>query len=230
MLIRADLRAFLQRRYAAAHLTASEIESIIRRLERLPAADLYDSNRTIQRQVADGFLFKREDPQQKDLLIQLIDTDDLTQPLLQHTSTTAVVADSAGTYRLDSNLYRLVNQLPIEGNERRIPDAILYINGLPLVVFEFKSAVREEATLHDAYLQLTTRYARDIPELMKYNALCILSDGVNSKMGSLFAPYEFYYAWRKVSGSSWSTVDVGRDERFGNGRSRSVARGVGVIC
>ncbi|MEW8340377.1 MAG: HsdR family type I site-specific deoxyribonuclease, partial [Candidatus Thiodiazotropha taylori] len=66
--------------------------------------------------------------------------------------------------------------------------------------FEFKSAIREEATLLQAYEQLTARYARDIPELMKYNAMCVLSDGVNSKLGSLFAPYEFFYAWRKVTG------------------------------
>ena len=91
--------------------------------------------------------------------------------------------------------------MSIEGSEKRIPDAILYINGLPLVVFEFKSAVRENATIHDAWLQLTTRYARDIPELMKYNALCVISDGVNSRMGSLFAPYDFYYTWRKVTGN-----------------------------
>ena len=102
----------------------------------------------------------------------------------------------------DHNIYKLVNQLEIEGRETsRIPDAILYINGLPLVVFEFKSAIREdEATIYDAYRQLTVRYRRDIPQLMVFNALCIISDGVNNKMGSLFAPYEFFYAWRKITG------------------------------
>ena len=77
--------------------------------------------------------------------------------------------------------------MEIQGNELRIPDGILYINGIPLVVFEFKSAIREDATIYDAYQQLTVRYKRDIPELMKYNALCVISDGVNTKMGSLFA-------------------------------------------
>ena len=91
--------------------------------------------------------------------------------------------------------------MEIQGNELRIPDGILYINGIPLVVFEFKSAIREDATIYDAYQQLTVRYKRDIPELMKYNALCVISDGVNTKMGSLFAPYEFFYAWRKVTGN-----------------------------
>ena len=67
-----------------------------------------------------------------------------------------------------------------------------------MVVFEFKSAIREEATIHDAFKQLTIRYRRDIPELFKYNAFCVISDGVNNKAGSFFAPYEFFYAWRRV--------------------------------
>ena len=71
---------------------------------------------------------------------------------------------------------------------------------MPLVVVEFKTAINENVTIHDAYVQLTTRYKRDIPELFKYNAFCVISDGVNSKAGSFFAPYEFYYAWRKIEG------------------------------
>jgi type I restriction enzyme, R subunit len=90
--------------------------------------------------------------------------------------------------------------LEIIGSEKRIPDGLVYINGLPLVVFEFKSAIREEATIYDAYKQLTVRYHRDIPELFKYNAFCVISDGVNNKAGSFFASYEFFYAWRRVAG------------------------------
>jgi len=71
---------------------------------------------------------------------------------------------------------------------------------LPLVVFEFKTAIREEATIFDAFKQLTIRYRRDIPELFKYNVFCVISDGVNNKAGSFFAPYDFFYAWRRVAG------------------------------
>ncbi|WP_417535363.1 type I restriction endonuclease subunit R [Methylophaga sp.] len=177
VLIREDLEAFLRARYVKEGLTDGELETIVRRLINYSSADLYDSNRSIHKLVADGFVLKRDDHTQKDLFIQLVD------------------------YQGDNNRYRMVNQLEIEGTEKRIPDGILYINGLPLVVFEFKSAIRENATLHDAFVQLTTRYARDIPELMKYNALCVISDGVNSKLGSLFAPYEFFYSWRKVTGN-----------------------------
>ena len=113
----------------------------------------------------------------------------------------------------DTNIYRIVNQLEIEGSlaqnqgEKRIPDGILYINGLPLVVFEFKSAIREEATIHEAFEQLTIRYRRAIPQLFVYNALCVISDGVNNKMGNLFAPYQFFYSWGKVTGNELMAKD-----------------------
>lgn len=94
--------------------------------------------------------------------------------------------------REDRNIYKFVNQFEIIGFEKRIPDGIIYINGLPLVVFEFKTAIRENCTIHDTYVQLTTPYRRDIPELFKYNTFCVISDGVNNKAGSFFAPYEFF--------------------------------------
>ena len=201
VLIQADLRAYLAQRYAGDQINDGEIDAVIHRLKALPAADLYGSNKQIHKLVSDGFLLKREDLKKKDLYIQLIDYAGLPeQRLPQPDELEQIVAEGSEAYGSDANIYRVVNQLEIYGSEKRIPDAILYINGLPLVVFEFKSAIREEATIHDAYVQLTTRYARDIPELMKYNALCVISDGVNSRMGSLFAPYEFYYTWRKVTG------------------------------
>jgi len=172
----------LQSRYKADDITQSEITQIIRKLQSYPSSDLYDSNKTIMKLVSDGFIFKREDANAKDIHIEFINYEDV-----------------------QTNNFKIVNQLEIVGHEKRIPDGVLYINGFPLVVFEFKSAIREEATLHDAFVQLTTRYKRDIPELLKYNAFCIISDGVNNKAGSLFAPYEFFYAWRKITGNE---VDV----------------------
>lgn len=184
VLIKDDLRTFLKIQYAAEGLTSSEVELIIRKLELLPGSDLYGSNKQFISWVSDGFIFRREDSSKKDLLIHFID------------------------YSKDkNNIYKIVNQLEIEGYEKRIPDGILYINGIPLVVFEFKSAVREKATIHDAFVQLTVRYRRDVPELLKYNAFCVISDGVNNKIGSLFSSYEHFYAWRKIDG----TESVGKD-------------------
>ena len=69
-------------------------------------------------------------------------------------------------------------------NQIRIPDGVVFVNGIPIVVLEFKSAVKENTTIMDAYKQLTVRYRRDIPELFKYNAFIVISDGANSKYGS----------------------------------------------
>lgn len=202
VLIFDDLRSFLASRYAIDGITEHEINTIINRLDALSASDLYASNKTIHKWVADGFLLKREDHTKKDLYIQLVDYAGLPEqrePRPGEVDT--LIADEGEGYHAGGNIYRVVNQLEVEGLEKRIPDAILYINGLPLVVFEFKSATRENATIYDAWKQLTVRYARDIPELMKYNALCVISDGVNSRLGSLFAPYEYFYTWRKVTGN-----------------------------
>ena len=213
VLIKDDLRKFLAAKYQADNITAGEIDSIIKQIESLPASDLYESNKTFCKWLSDGFLLKREDHRQKDLYIQLVDYTNVVQSLLPDLTTEQAqelfkVAEQPTSYN-DTNIYKIVNQLEIEGGsssngqgEKRIPDGILYVNGLPLVVFEFKSAIRgEEASIYDAYLQLNTRYRRDIPALFVYNAFCVISDGVNNKMGSLFAPYEFFYAWRKVTGN-----------------------------
>ncbi len=214
VLIKKDLRSFLSKHYAKDGITQGEIDTIIRNLEAFSASDIYESNKSIMKLVSDGFLLKREDHTQKDLYIQLIDYSDLIEfrePKEGEVPT--IVAEKTPVYRSGGNIFKIVNQLEISGYERRIPDGILYINGLPLVVFEFKSAIREEATIHDAYIQLTTRYRRDIPELFKYNAFCVISDGVNNKAGSFFAPYEFFYAWRKTDGSDLIDKD-GIDSLF----------------
>ncbi|HJJ58612.1 MAG TPA: type I restriction endonuclease subunit R, partial [Methanocorpusculum sp.] len=172
VLLREDLDSYLTKAYPA--LTDTEKETIIRQFENVSSGDLYAANKKIHQWIAEGFPFKREDPAKKDLFIRLIDTEEN-----------------------DTNIYRIVNQLEITGTVRRIPDIILYINGLPLVIFELKTPVKEYVTLEDAYKQLTIRYRRDISELLKYHALLIISDGVNSKYGTLFTPYEHYYTWRR---------------------------------
>lgn len=199
VLIEEDLKTYLLTRYGNAKLTETEAQSIILQLKTLSSADLYESNKKIMQWLADGFILKREDRSQKDIHISLIDYVGLDRQR-QSDNLDIIAAEPEEQYPPDTNIYKFVNQLEIVGTERRIPDGILYINGLPVVVFEFKTAIQENTTIHNAYVQLTTRYKRDIPELFKYNAFCIISDGVNNKAGSFFAPYEFYYAWRRIAG------------------------------
>jgi len=199
VLIEEDLQNFLLTQYAGQGITVNEIKSIILQLKSLSSSDLYESNKTFLKMLSDGFILKREDRNQKDIYIQLINYAGLNkhhQP--NEDEVISIAAEPEELYPPDTNIYKFVNQLEVVGSEKRIPDGIVYINGLPLVVFEFKSAIRENATIYDAYKQLTVRYQRDIPELFKYNAFCVISDGVNNKAGSFFAPYELFYAWRRL--------------------------------
>lgn len=177
VLITDDLKEYLRNRYASDGLTESEIDSIILSL-RTVGGTLYEANKTVMSMITDGFVFNREDRNKKDIFIELINYQEPQK-----------------------NIFKIVNQLEIEGynHQIRIPDGIIYVNGLPLVVLEFKTAIQENTTIMDAYTQLTVRYQRDIPEIFKYNAFVVISDGANSKYGSLFTPYEFFYAWRKIN-------------------------------
>lgn len=198
VLLADDLSAYLNKRYASVGITNIEIESIILQLSSLSDTDIYESNKSFMKMLSDGFILKREDRSQKDMYIQLIDYTGLAKQQHKKDKLTNIAAEPASEYGEDLNIYRLVNQLEIVGSHKRIPDGIIYINGLPLVVFEFKSAIREDATIYKAYDQLTNRYKRDIPQLFIYNAFCIISDGVNNKAGSFFASYDFFYGWRRV--------------------------------
>lgn len=203
VLLEADLKQYLHNRYDSQGITDTEVDSIVLRLKTLPASDLYGSNKTFMQMVMDGFLLKRENPLEKDLYIELIDFQMLDKARKLDDDKlikVGIAAEQAAPYGIeDYNIYKFVNQFEIQGdNEKRIPDGIIFINGLPLVVFEFKSAVREDATVYNAYEQLAVRYRRDIPQLFIYNAFCVISDGVNNKAGSLFASYEFFYSWRRV--------------------------------
>lgn len=171
-----DLKHYLYNRYVKDGITLSEVDGIILFLRNI-SGTIYEANKEVYRIICNGFTLTREDRTQKDIHIRLVDFENP-----------------------GNNIFKIVNQFEIDGinNQRRIPDGIVFVNGIPVVVLEFKSAVKENTTIMDAYTQLTVRYRRDIPELFKYNAFIVISDGANNKYGSLFSPYDFFYAWRKV--------------------------------
>ena len=180
-----DLRMYLADRYATEGITPLEIDRAIARLTTDNGASLYEQNAQVHRLMVEGFAIKREDASLPDLFIEPIDFENTEQ-----------------------NIFKIVNQLEIKGTEKRIPDGVVYINGLPVVVLEFKSAVKEDTTIMNAFTQLTVRYRRDIPNLFRYNVFVVISDGVNNKYGSLFTDYEFFYAWRKVESTDKNTDGI----------------------
>ena len=99
-----------------------------------------------------------------------------------------------------NNEYLCVNQYTIvEKNQNKRPDVLLFVNGLPLVVIELKNAADENATMRKAFDQLQT-YKSTIPSLFTYNAICVISDGIECKAGSLSAGYSRFMTWKTADG------------------------------
>ena len=185
-----DLRHFLQERYKAEGITEDEINRAIAKLETSEGGGVYAENVEALRLLQEGFSLKRTNPKLPNLYVCPIDYAEM-----------------------GNNSFKFVNQFAIEGEHHRIPDGIVFVNGLPLVVLEFKNAIKQNTTIENAYKQLTNRYRRDIPKLFRYNPFVVISDGVNNKIGSLFAPYEFFYGWHKAEATD-SVLDGAFDTMF----------------
>lgn len=104
----------------------------------------------------------------------------------------------------ENNIFRVVNQFEVEytnngKKEKRRPDILLYINGLPLCIIELKNPADANTTVFDAWKQINIRYWRDIPHLLHYCPLACISDGVKTKLGSVRTPYEHFYSWRRIN-------------------------------
>lgn len=106
-----------------------------------------------------------------------------------------------------NNQFLVVNQYTIiENNQNKRPDVLLFVNGIPLVVMELKNATDENANLRSAFSQIQT-YKAIIPSLFTYNAICIISDGLECKAGSVSADFGRYMTWKTSDG-------VKEDSRF----------------
>ena len=101
---------------------------------------------------------------------------------------------------IKNNEFLVVNQLEIvEDDIKKIPDIIVYVNGIPLVCMELKSTSREEVNIEDAYKQLMNYKEVHIPSLFYYNAFLVISDGVNTKAGTITAPFNRFMDWKKIN-------------------------------
>ncbi len=169
-------------------LPASAIEDAFKRLLRAEGPDLVSRNRNIHRHLVNGVTveYRTPDGHIRGTQVHVID--------FEHP---------------ERNDFLAVNQFTVvEGKVNRRPDVVLFVNGLPLVVFELKNAASDTADVWEAYAQLQT-YKAQIPTLFHTNALLVVSDGVSARVGSLNAGKEWFKAWHadaaerlEVSGTS----------------------------
>ena len=102
----------------------------------------------------------------------------------------------------DGNDWLAVNQFTlVENRHERRPDIVLFVNGLPLAVIELKNPADENATIRTAFQQLQT-YKAEIPSLFAFNAALIVSDGLEARIGTLPAGWEWFKPWRTIAGKA----------------------------
>lgn len=176
VLLEDEIEAYLRKRYASDNLSGNEIKTIINKLKFISDSPLYEGNRDTYWLLNEGFDMPREDVGKTALHVEYIDFENLA-----------------------NNDYKVVNQFTVTDRATRRPDMLIFVNGIPVAIFEFKTAIEEDTTIHDAWKQITVRYARDIPKLLKYCCLAVVSDGTNTKLGTISTPYEYFYAWNKAN-------------------------------
>lgn len=186
ILLENDLKQYLLNRYGDKSITIEELNEIIGRIDFISPSPLYEGSRETYRLINEGFTLDRINPEAEKFHVEYID---FGHP--------------------ENNIFKIVNQYSVNDKETRRPDMLIFINGIPVAIFEFKTAIEENKTIHDAWEQINIRYARDIPKLLKYNFLSVITDGANTRMGTVFTPYEYYYAWNKVNDDERAKDGIG---------------------
>ncbi len=182
VVLRGVLRANLAKRYA--DLPPAALDAAVARIARPDGADVLRRNLDFHERLTRGFELpvKRADGSREIRHIHPIDWD-----------------------RPEANDFRVVNQFKVRGKNDRRPDIVLFVNGLPLVLFELKNPHDATATV-DGALNQVEHYRNEIPQLFEFNALVVVSDGVRTLHGQWTSSREWFAAWKSIDGV---TVEAG---------------------
>ena len=168
-------------------LPAEALEDAFRKLTRPEGADLIQRNRYIHRLLVDGVTveYRTADGGIRGAPVRVLDFDDP-----------------------DNNDWLAVNQFAVvENRHSRRPDIVLFVNGLPLAVIELKNAADADATIWTAWQQLQT-YQAEIPSLFAPNAVLVVSDGLEARVGPLGAGREWFKPWRTIGGETVASETI----------------------
>ncbi|MCZ8145837.1 type I restriction endonuclease subunit R [Flavobacterium sp.] len=175
---KATLLAFIQQQHP--HLPAELYPLIVAEFVNNKGADLLYRNRDFHLKLTKGLDYEYQDANGNEKAVHVYPID-FQNP--------------------EKNTFWVVNQLSIKGKNKRRPDVIVYINGLPLVVFELKNWFDENTNLQEAFNQIQ-HYTKDIPLLFEYNVATIVSDGNEAQHGMYNASNEWYAAWKSIDGTT----------------------------
>lgn len=99
------------------------------------------------------------------------------------------------------NTFTVINQFTVIERKNKRPDLVVFVNGIPIVLFELKNMVNEDTTIEDAYKQIKN-YQLDIPSLFQYNAFNIITDGFDARLGTITSDFTRYMMWKSINGES----------------------------
>lgn len=114
---------------------------------------------------------------------------------------------------IDNNSFVIANQWTFIENSTKIPDVILFLNGIPVVLMELKSPSREETDVSDAYRQLRN-YMKEIPSMFVYSVICVMSDQLSSRAGTITSGIDRFMEWKTVDGNKENTQHAQFDTFF----------------
>ncbi len=160
-------------------LSPEALDDAFRKLTRPEGPTLEARNRALHRLLVDGVTveYRRPDGSIAGAQARVIDFDDP-----------------------ENDDWLAVNQFTVSENKHtRRPDVVLFVNGLPLALLELKNAADEKATIWSAFNQCQT-YTAELPTLFAYNAVLVISDGIEARIGTLTAGREWFKPWRTISG------------------------------
>ncbi len=122
----------------------------------------------------------------------------VTAPVQENGETRYITVKILDLDNINNNEFKAINQYTIIEHSEKRPDIIIFVNGMPLVVIELKSTVREEVKLMDGYNQLKGYQEVHIPSLFYYNQFMIVSDGVQARSGTITSPWSRFSEWKKI--------------------------------
>ena len=129
-------------------------------------------------------------------------------PINEHGETRYKTIKIVDFNNISNNTFKAINQYTIIEHSEKRPDIIIFINGLPLVVVELKSTVREDVKLIDGYNQLKGYQEVHIPTLFYYNQFMIVSDGVQARAGTITSPWSRFSEWKKIEADDEVTENM----------------------
>ncbi|OWQ93653.1 DEAD/DEAH box helicase [Roseateles aquatilis] len=171
------------------HIPLGTRDDALRRVLNPSVPGLVSANRQVHRWLVDGVPVEfQKDGETRGDRVRLLDFADVA-----------------------ANDWLAVNQFSVQGpKQTRRPDVLLFVNGLPLVLFELKNPGDEDADIWAAWNQLQT-YQQDIPDLFHANVLQVISDGIQARMGSLTSDRERFMAWRTIDGVATDPLGAMRE-------------------